>query len=384
PRKLLIDAFEKALQASILSKAATGTLRYCNKMTNPCRGRLFNGLAALLVSFLLLQYGLLPFANLPGTPKAVPSNISSTVRLSPSVNSGIFNTSLGNRTESATGRTGKGGSKGSSSTMALCPLVPPNLVGRFSVSIKAPSYEEMEKNFKHVMQGGRFKPKDCRVRHRVAILIPYRDREENLRVFLHNMHQVLPRQQIDYGIFVIEQDGKGKFNRAKLFNIGYLESLELYDYDCIVFHDVDLIPEDDRNLYTCPQQPRHMSVAINNMRYRLLYTGYFGGVSALSKKHFKLVNGFSNEYWGWGAEDDDIYFRLRHSGLSISRYPGNIARYTMLGHTRGVPNPQRLKLLHNATSRYKKDGLNSVKYERKRLVQKKLYTWILADLKAPK
>ncbi|EEC10831.1 beta-1,4-galactosyltransferase, putative, partial [Ixodes scapularis] len=68
-----------------------------------------------------------------------------------------------------------------------------------------PSLEDIEKNFTHIMLGGRFKPKECLARHRVAILIPYRNREEHLRVFLYNMHQFLPRQQIDYGIFVIEQ-----------------------------------------------------------------------------------------------------------------------------------------------------------------------------------
>ncbi|CAN7988765.1 unnamed protein product, partial [Ixodes hexagonus] len=141
-------------------------------------------------------------------------------------------------------------------------------VGRLRILQQAPSYEEMEKNFTHVMNGGWFKPKECRSRHRVAILIPYRNREEHLRVFLYNMHQMLPRQQIDYRIFVIEQYGKGKFNRAKLFNVGYLETLALYNYECFIFHDVDLIPEDDRNLYTCPEQPRHMSAAMSTFSYR--------------------------------------------------------------------------------------------------------------------
>ncbi len=62
--------------------------------------------------------------------------------------------------------------------------------------------------------------------------------------------------------------GNGKFNRAKLMNIGFLEALKQYDYQCFIFHDVDLIPEDDRNLYTCPEQPRHMSVAIDKFGYR--------------------------------------------------------------------------------------------------------------------
>jgi beta-1,4-galactosyltransferase 1 len=41
----------------------------------------------------------------------------------------------------------------------------------------------------------------------------------------------------------------------------------------------------------------------------------------------RLVNGFSNLFWGWGGEDDDMANRLRIKKLFISRYPANIARY---------------------------------------------------------
>ena len=58
-----------------------------------------------------------------------------------------------------------------------------------------------------------------------------------------------------------------------------------------------------------------------------LYKELFGGVCALTRDHFYKVNGFSNMYWGWGGEDDDMYHRLREENLSISRYPENIARY---------------------------------------------------------
>ena len=40
----------------------------------------------------------------------------------------------------------------------------------------------------------------------------------------------------------------------------------------------------------------------------------------------KAVNGFSNMFWGWGGEDDDMANRLRVKKLFISRYPANIAR----------------------------------------------------------
>ena len=51
-------------------------------------------------------------------------------------------------------------------------------------------------------------------------------------------------------------------------NVGFVEALKLYNYDCFIFHDVDLLPEDDRNLYTCPEQPRHMSVAVDVLNYK--------------------------------------------------------------------------------------------------------------------
>ena len=74
----------------------------------------------------------------------------------------------------------------------------------------------------------------------------YRDRAEHLKIFLHHMHPIFQRQQIDYRIFVIEQTPKEKFNRGLLMNIGFVEANKMDDYDCFVFHDVDLVPEDDR------------------------------------------------------------------------------------------------------------------------------------------
>ena len=58
------------------------------------------------------------------------------------------------------------------------------------------------------------------------------------------------------------------FNRAALMNIGYLEAKKFSDYDCYVFHDVDLIPEEACNLYSCEGAPRHLSVAVDKFHYR--------------------------------------------------------------------------------------------------------------------
>lgn len=67
---------------------------------------------------------------------------------------------------------------------------------------------ELVKMFPDMMDGGQWRPRNCTARDRVAIVIPYRNREQHLYILLRNLHPMLHRQQIDYGIFVIEQAGK--------------------------------------------------------------------------------------------------------------------------------------------------------------------------------
>ena len=55
-----------------------------------------------------------------------------------------------------------------------------------------------------VQKGGIYKPRDCKPIDSVAIIIPYRDREKQLEIFINYMHAFLQRQQLQYGIFVVE------------------------------------------------------------------------------------------------------------------------------------------------------------------------------------
>ena len=275
--------------------------------------------------------------------------------------------------------------KGNSSILPTCPMIPPGLRGPIKVTLPSEvpsSMEEIESQFPDLLPGGRSMPRNCTARHRVAIIVPYRDRELHLRTFLLNIHSFLSRQMLDYGVFIVEQFGSASdpFNRAMLLNVGAAEAVRQHDYTCFIFHDIDLLPEDDRNLYTCPVQPRHLSVAIDSFLYRLPYDDIFGGVSAMSVDHFRLVNGFSNVFWGWGGEDDDMSNRLRQKKLYISRYPANVARYKMLKHSKGKANPDRFKNLYSGAKRMGKDGYNSLRYRKVQLKLKKLYTWILVDL----
>ncbi|TRY80460.1 hypothetical protein TCAL_10482 [Tigriopus californicus] len=264
----------------------------------------------------------------------------------------------------------------------VCPPIPPSLVGKLKVNEVVHKMDSIEASVGSEMSiGGKYSPRECMARHKVAIVLPYRNRKAQLALFLEHMHPILKRQQLDYGIYVVNQADSNEFNRAMLFNVGFVEALKEANWDCFIFHDVDLLPEDDRNLYTCPDTPRHMSVAVNTLKYKLPYAGIFGGVVALTKSHILTLNGFSNQFWGWGGEDDDMANRVAHYKMTVSRYKPAIARYTMAKHKKEKPSEQRLKVLKDGHKYFNTDGLNNLQYD---LVSKKqflLYTSISVALK---
>ncbi|XP_045451475.1 beta-1,4-N-acetylgalactosaminyltransferase bre-4-like [Melitaea cinxia] len=265
--------------------------------------------------------------------------------------------------------------------LPICDEMPPDL-GPVSVNKTEIELDEVEKKYPEVQRGGFYAPPNCSARHKVAIIVPYRDRQQHLAIFLKHMHPFLMKQQIEYGIFIVEQEGTTDFNRAKLMNVGFVESQKLKKggWQCFIFHDIDLLPLDTRNLYSCPRQPRHMSAAIDKLHFKLPYEDIFGGVSALTLEQFTQVNGFSNKYWGWGGEDDDMSYRLRKMNYHIARYKMSIARYAMLDHKKSSPNPKRYQLLSQTGKTFQKDGLSTLEYEIVSLTRHHLYTHIVANI----
>ncbi|XP_012811668.2 UDP-Gal:betaGlcNAc beta 1,4- galactosyltransferase, polypeptide 1, gene 1 isoform X1 [Xenopus tropicalis] len=265
----------------------------------------------------------------------------------------------------------------------ISPLLRGPLTIDFNVHVNLT--EDIKANPK-VTEGGHYKPSDCKALQKVAIIIPFRNRDSHLKYWLHYMHPILQRQQLDYGVYVINQDGDNTFNRAKLMNIGYAESLKEYDYNCFVFSDVDIVIMDDKNLYRCFNQPRHLSVAMDKFGFGLPYHQYFGGVSALSKEQFRRINGFPNTYWGWGGEDDDIYNRIVAKGMSISRPDATTGKCRMIKHNRDEKNgdnPKRFDLISRTRHTMEKDGINSLSYKVVKKEKFPLYVKITVDAGIP-
>jgi len=245
-------------------------------------------------------------------------------------------------------------------------------------------YEDIDKKVtEQIKEGGCHIPIGC-IREKVAIIIPYKDRESHLKKLLYHLHPLLVLQQIQYCIYVTEQLDDGQFNKAMIMNAGFEEALKQDGYDCVIFHDVDMLPEDSRNLYVCKDSPVHLSPAIDKFQYKPDYGTKFGGVIGITPNHYRRSNGHSNRFWGWGGEDNDMEYRIAFAGLNISSVPLEIGRYQMITHKASFKfshgQKEHIKLEKNAKSRAKSDGLSDLSYKLHSCKKEKYYTKFMIDI----
>lgn len=200
---------------------------------------------------------------------------------------------------------------------------------------------------------------------KLSLIVPYRNRESHLSIFVPYMIEYF--KNINYSINIIEQLDNKPFNRAKLLNIGFELTKINYDYFC--FHDIDMLPVCEESVYEYVENPIHLAMYVEQFNWNLAYNDYFGGVTMIDKNSFIKVNGFSNDYWGWGAEDDDFLKRCRYFNLQILRRAG---KYRSLYHkpngdtNGGIASVDTLKnreLFSTVTeNNYFVNGLNSLSY----------------------
>ncbi|XP_013421591.1 uncharacterized protein LOC106181686 [Lingula anatina] len=265
--------------------------------------------------------------------------------------------------------------------LGLCPLTPPALVGKIQIPrVKVLSIKRILANNTGLTAGGKWSPLNCTARSRVIIIIPYRDRWPHLLMWLDHYHPILRRQLVDYRVVVVEQYGNGTFNKGLIMNAAYREMRQRMDFDCVIFHDIDMLLENDNNMYLCSSQPRHLSPAVSKFDYKLPYDELVGGVLMFPLSHFEMVNGYSNNYWGWGGEDDDMTNRIFNKGLAHERPHKTIGRYTMISHQQrqySVKFTRIEKLLNTSNGRQDQDGLNSANYTLLLMKDEPLFTYLL-------
>ena len=254
-----------------------------------------------------------------------------------------------------------------------------NRMGKITINYTVPrNFEEVEdflassSLLSGMEHGGLWKPRDCRLLKKIAVIVPYGKRMGQLRVFMKHIHPILQRNLIYYRIFVIEQSGIGPFNKGKIFNSGVREALKYDNFDCFILHDINMLVTNDHLPYDCAISPYFMDVKVNGSPNRSL----LGKVITLTLEHYQNINGFSNRYRKCGHEAKDMYFRLYGRRYKIFRPPLEVGDFINVGQKRRLrrkcKKDARLKMVMNqskALHDYKStdewiyaEGFRSVEY----------------------
>lgn len=142
----------------------------------------------------------------------------------------------------------------------------------------------------------------------VCIIIPHRNRIEQLKTIINKM------KSTNIDIYVIDQNNADKFNRGLLLNIGFhIASITKGKvYERYIFHDVDSYPDNElKEQYTIDTIAYpiiHYASPLLDYKYK--YQNFFGGIVGFDKSTFKKINGFPNNIFGWGGEDDILKQRV--------------------------------------------------------------------------
>lgn len=245
----------------------------------------------------------------------------------------------------------------------------------------------------------------------IVVIVPFRDRETHLVKFKQFWRRFVAEGQPDgqvfnWEIFVIEQFDATPFNRGWNFNVGFaiatgqtsasidMEKSSAVSVHCAVIQDIDYLPDNGVDYGQC-DVPIQLSAEIDRFDWKTPYLASAGGIVGATPQHWRQINGFSNEYSGWGGEDDDLYHRLRlnnllhgdcypfcsskdsrigKTGISIKRPPKGHGVFRgehmhSANHTKRITdsnaynrNLQLLKEIQAGGSRWKTDGLENLRF----------------------
>ena len=148
--------------------------------------------------------------------------------------------------------------------------------------------------------------------HKLGVCIPYRNRKEHIDKLIPHLSEYLSKQGIEHKFYVGHQIDDKLFNRGGMKNIASHYAFE-DGCDYVAWHDVDMLAENKDDLicdYSYPtEHPIHIATRLSKYSYGLGYDQYFGGVVLFTKEQAYQTNGYSNDYWDWGQEDDDLFYR---------------------------------------------------------------------------
>ena len=144
------------------------------------------------------------------------------------------------------------------------------------------------------------------------IIIPYRNRKEHLDLFIKDVIPLFEKYLKPFKLVIVEQDEGKLFNRGMLLNIGFNEYKDKSKF--FFTHDVDIYPNEKciKELYT--KQEENNIVGIYTSQCNTL-----GGIIKFTSNNFQKLNGFPNNFWGWGVEDKALQNRVEYMKIKVNK-----------------------------------------------------------------
>lgn len=153
----------------------------------------------------------------------------------------------------------------------------------------------------------------------IAIIIPHRNRIQHLKDFYKHINKLKKSKNHNFDIYVIDQLNTYKFNRAILLNVGYNIAKQNYNYDRYIFHDVDSYPTQELFDIYFKYIDKNIHFASPFLDYKYTFNDFFGGVVSFKGSDFEKINGYPNNFYGWGGEDDALLNRCILNDIEIYR-----------------------------------------------------------------
>ncbi|KII62179.1 Beta-1,4-galactosyltransferase 5 [Thelohanellus kitauei] len=217
----------------------------------------------------------------------------------------------------------------------------------------------------------------------MAIIVPIKNRDACLAAFLNHYHRIFHSQGLCYQIFAVIQTADGYYNRGRLLNIGFVEASK-QGFDCFIFHDVDEMLLNPHLKYGCENSPANFITRRIKPNHLTPSSNSFGTVCGFSTTTFERINGYSNCYWSYGGENDDLYKRVVKLGFNISRTPAEFGLYfpnsLSQSHKPNLKIVSLNKMFLNSNYSHSEDGLNKLSYKIVSMEYLKLYTRITVNV----
>ena len=205
---------------------------------------------------------------------------------------------------------------------------------------ETPTYEYFHK-LMTTLSNCRKPPKYTFNKTKMNIIVAYRNTKTDLRkkqldVFIQQM-TLMFTDRIDFHIYVIEQESNrddydglpnelkiegtkmAKFNLGRLKNIGFkIADSERPGY--YVLTDVDILPSvTSIHLYfKNPPNNKIIHLANRGTSYDT-DKKFIGGAISVNENTFVETNGYPNDFWGWGGEDEAFRYRIEVNKFKIGK-----------------------------------------------------------------